>query len=205
MSAKYILAALSMAISAAASVLAEHAAYFDDDGNYIGPVDGDDTPAPTPPQVTPSEVATAQLDVDGLPWDARIHASTKTQTQKKQWTRRKGVDDTTYNAVIAELRALYPAATVATAPAVPTTPTVSVPTAPAITVPTPAAPQTPYQQLVDWLARNTGDNKQLTPAWVNEQLAANGTSLAALAANQELSAAWLEQFRAIGKQLGLPE
>ena len=71
-------------------------------------------------------------------------------------------------------------------------------------MPTPA-PATPYAQLTDWLARNTGEGKQLTPAWVNEQFTANGTSLAALATNQEVAAAWLEQFKSIGAQLGLGE
>lgn len=168
------------------------------------------TPATTPsapaPQVTPTQVANAELDKDGLPWDERIHAGTKTKTQKGIWTRKKGVEDSVFDAVIAELRQQYPAAT-PVAPATATPPAVTTPGAaagPTISVPTPA-PATPYAQLTDWLARNTGEGKQLTPAWVNEQFTANGTSLAALATNQELAAAWLEQFKSIGAQLGLGE
>lgn len=165
-----------------------------------------DTPSAPAPQVTPTQVANAELDKDGLPWDERIHAGTKTKTQKGIWTRKKGVDDSVFDAVIAELRQQYPAAA-ASAPATATPPAVTTPGAaagPTISVPTPA-PATPYAQLTDWLARNTGEGKQLTPAWVNEQFTANGTSLAALATNQEVAAAWLEQFKSIGAQLGLGE
>ena len=175
---------------------------------------GDDAPAAasTPAaQITPAEVAAAELDSDGLPWDARIHAGTKTKTQKGVWTQKKGVDEAVRDAVMAELRQQYPSATVAASVPTPTV-AASVPTPTvAVSVPTPTvavsvpAPTTPYAMLTDWLARNTGEGKQLTPAWVNQQFADNNTSLAALAANQELSAAWLEQFRTIGKQLGLPE
>lgn len=165
-----------------------------------------DTPSAPAPQVTPTQVANAELDKDGLPWDERIHAGTKTKTQKGIWTRKKGVDDSVFDAVIAELRQQYPAAA-ASAPATATPPAVTTPGAaagPTISVPTPA-PATPYAQLTDWLARNTGEGKQLTPTWVNEQFTANGTSLAALATNQEVAAAWLEQFKSIGAQLGLGE
>lgn len=177
-------------------------------------LDAQDTPAPVPvAEVTPAQVAAAELDAEGLPWDGRIHAGTKTKTQKGIWTQKKGVDEAVRDAVVAELRQQYPAAAPAatvTAPAAPAT-TVTAPAAPqvamsvpAISVPT-AAPATPYAQLTDWLAKNTGEGKQLTAAWVTEQFTANGTSLPALAADQELSAAWLEQFRTIGKQIGLVE
>lgn len=168
--------------------------------------DTPDTPSAPAPQVTPTQVANAELDKDGLPWDGRIHAGTKTKTQKGIWTRKKGVADSVFDAVVAELRQQYPAAA-ASAPATATPPAVTTPGAaagPTISVPTPA-PATPYAQLVDWLARNTGEGKQLTPEWVNEQFSANGTSLAALAGNQELAAAWLEQFKSVGAQLGLGE
>jgi len=165
-----------------------------------------DTPSAPAPQVTPTQVANAELDKDGLPWDERIHAGTKTKTQKGIWTRKKGVDDSVFDAVIAELRQQYPAAAAST-PATATPPAVTTPggaAGPTISVPTPA-PATPYAQLTDWLARNTGEGKQLTSAWVNEQFTANGTSLAALATNPEAAAAWLEQFKSVGAQLGLGE
>lgn len=51
---------------------------------------------------TPSDAAT---DNTGLPWDERIHASTKALTAKGEWKKRRGVDPATVAAVEAELRA----------------------------------------------------------------------------------------------------
>ena len=214
MSTKYILAAIGLAFVRAGEVLVAHSEQFDDNDNLVNPISNerlgldDNTTvqipaAPTPAaQVTPTQIANAELDKSGLPWDARIHAGTKTKTQKGDWTRKKGVDEAVLDAVVAELRQQYPAAPVATvtAPAAPVTASV-----PAISVPAPAAPVTPYAQLTDWLAKNTGDGKPLTGAWVNDQFTANSTSLAALAANQEASAQFLEAFRGVLKQMGVAE
>lgn len=227
MSTKYILAALGLALVRAGEVLVAHSDQFDENDNFVNevsperlglspqPHDTTATPAAasvqTPAaQVTPTQIANAELDADGLPWDARIHAGTKTKTQKKQWTRKKGVDDAVFDAVIAELRQQYPAAAAttpaATAPAATVTaPVATPPAAPAISVPAASAPPTPYAQLTDWLAKNTGAGKALTAEWVNEQFAANSTSLPALAANQEASAQFLEAFRGVLKQMGVAE
>lgn len=151
----------------------------------------DSTPAA---QVTPAQVANAELDKDNLPWDARIHASTKTKTQKGMWTRKKGLADSTYDAIVAELRQQYAAPTPA-APVAPATPAVTVPgvpTAPAVSIPT--APATPYAKLCDWLARNTGEGKPLTADWANGVFTSNNTTLAALANDQEASQAFLDAF-----------
>ena len=215
MSTKYILAALGLALVRAGEVLVAHSDQFVNEVSPermdLSPQPNNDTTAtqaatsvPTP-QVTPQQIANAELDVDGLPWDARIHAGTKTKTQKKQWTRKKGVDDAVFDAVIAELRQQYPAAAATPATtATMTAPAAPAASAPAISVPA-AAPATPYAQLTDWLARNTGEGKALTAAWVNEQFASNGTSLPALAANQEASAQFLEAFRGVLKQMGVAE
>lgn len=84
-------------------------------------------PAPLPPAATPAPVAPAptasaaaptnpavgvELDSKGLPWDERIHASTKTKIASGEWKAKRGVDDATVAAVEAELRAV--AAPVAT-------------------------------------------------------------------------------------------
>lgn len=80
------------------------------------------TPAPTvdpvtPPSTQPDPVVTVdpeptpttaiitepELDASGLPWDARIHASSKLKTNANKWKKRKNVDSATYEAVIAEL------------------------------------------------------------------------------------------------------
>lgn len=148
------------------------------------------------PQVTPEQVASAELDKDGLPWDERIHAGTKTKTQKGVWTRKKGVDDAVFDAVIAELRQQYPAAAAVTPPVVPTAPTV--PTVPSINLPAAPAALTPYQELTDWLAKNTGaDKAPLTDEWVKQTFADNGTSLAALATDQDKAKQFLDAFRGL--------
>ncbi len=80
------------------------------------------------------------FDKNGLPWDARIHSSSKGINADGTWRRRKGIDDATVQAVEAELRArggLAPAAPVAQA-----APPMPAPAAPVIEQPQPvqAAP-----------------------------------------------------------------
>ena len=159
-------------------------------------------------QITPQEIVNAELDADGLPWDERIHAGSKTRTQKGAWTSRRGLDEAVRDAVVAELRQMYPAAPVAAAPVaapvVPVAPIVeAAPVAPTISI----APSqlTPYSQLVDWIAKNTGVGKSLPANWADEQFAANGMSLPQLATNQELSAAFLDAFRNALKSMGVAE
>lgn len=184
MSNKTLLAALAQALTAAATSLLTVAESLPGDV-AVG--------APTPaPQVTPEQIAEVALDAEGMPWDERIHASTKTQTQKNVWTKRKGVDATVTEAVTAELREKYPAP-VAAAPAAPVAPVV-----PMLTVPTLApAAVTPYTELVDWLAKNTGPGKTLTDAWVTSAFESNGTTLAELAApdKHELAGQFLTAFQ----------
>jgi hypothetical protein len=45
------------------------------------------------------------VDATGLPWDGRIHASTKTQKADKTWTQKRGVAADLVTSVTAELRA----------------------------------------------------------------------------------------------------
>lgn len=51
--------------------------------------------APMPPQAAaPTPPATGvELDSDGLPWDSRIHASTKTKISSGAWKAKKGIND----------------------------------------------------------------------------------------------------------------
>lgn len=44
------------------------------------------------------------FDAMGLPWDERIHSSNKKKTSKGVWTRRRGVQDVTFNEIVQELR-----------------------------------------------------------------------------------------------------
>jgi len=65
-----------------------------------------DAPTPPPPPSETPEQSTVETDADGLPWDHRIHASTKTKTKDGRWKRKRGVDPDTVTDVEADLRAL---------------------------------------------------------------------------------------------------
>lgn len=196
---KYLIKSLGIALIAAGESLCDSANAMPDVSGYqeVTPaVMGQDGA-----QIAPSTIANAELDAEGMPWDERIHASTKTKTAVGLWTKKKGVDDMTKAAVTKELRELYPApqaaAPVAPAPA---------PVAPAIAMPTMAAPMapTPYQELCAWLATNTGDGKVLSSQWVTDTFNASSTTLAALAtADATLLKQWLDAFKAV--LAGLPQ
>ena len=46
----------------------------------------------------------AETDASGMPWDARIHAGTKTKKQDGNWKARKGVEKKYFASVVAEIR-----------------------------------------------------------------------------------------------------
>jgi len=50
-----------------------------------------------------------ELDDNGLPWDARIHAGSKAKLQDGTWRKKRGVDDEDYNRVVEELKQLMTA------------------------------------------------------------------------------------------------
>ena len=58
-----------------------------------------------------------ETDSDGLPWDHRIHASTKTQTKDGKWKKKRGVDKELVDQVEAELKATMTAPAAEAAPA----------------------------------------------------------------------------------------
>lgn len=60
-----------------------------------------DTGIPTAPPVQPAGI---DVDAKGLPWDGRIHASTRAKIADGTWRMKRGVDDTVVNDVTAELR-----------------------------------------------------------------------------------------------------
>ena len=60
------------------------------------------TPSPTE-DIT--GVQGEELDATGIPWDERIHTSTKTQTQKGFWKRKPRVEDDVFDAIVIELQA----------------------------------------------------------------------------------------------------
>lgn len=96
--------------------------------------------APAAPQNTgaPAPAGAAIVDRTGLPWDVRIHASTRTQTKDGEWTKKRGTGDVFYNQVVAELRQATPAP--APVPFQPLTP--------------PAAKPTTFAELCKWVTAN---------------------------------------------------
>lgn len=118
---------------------------------------------PTPPPKEPDEVwsphtivqtmeatvptvpASAELDSKGLPWDKRIHSSSRAKVADGSWRKVRGVDDALVAQVEAELRAVQVAPQVESAPKdgedVVTAP-VPVPPVPVAAVPLPPAPMT---------------------------------------------------------------
>ena len=85
--------------------------------------------APEVPATVPAGPA-VELDIDGIPWDARIHATTKSKTKDGRWKKMRGSDPVLVEAVRAELLA----ATTTPDPAVPAT--VPAPPADVSTTPT---------------------------------------------------------------------
>lgn len=79
--------------------------------DVISSVEGTDTTVEQTEVVTQPEQAAGfakttniELDADGLPWDERIHAGSKTKTAKGVWKKRRGVQPVTITEVEAELR-----------------------------------------------------------------------------------------------------
>lgn len=197
-STKFLLAALGLAFVKAGQVLVEESNKLDAMGAALPDADSD-------PGISVADVTNATLDSNGLPWDARINASTKTQNKDGTWKRLKGCDDAVYDAVIAELRALHPKATpVAAAPQVPAAPVAAapqVPQVPVVTVPV----ANDYTKLCDFLAKNTGQGKVLDDAWIESFFTANGVSLPALATDQARAAELLALLRKVFADHNIPE
>jgi len=77
-----------------------------------------DAPAPTASATTPTESASnatistdaaatgVETDADGLPWDARIHASSKTRNADGRWRQKRGVHEALVSSVTEQLQAV---------------------------------------------------------------------------------------------------
>ena len=106
-----------------------------------GPLPFGATSAPAPEPGAAPAVAGVEVDVTGLPWDARIHAGTKRQNADGKWTAKKGVHEETVRVVTDQLRA-----NMAAPAAVPPPPPPPAPAAPIVPPPplaTPAAAVNP--------------------------------------------------------------
>lgn len=109
----------------------------------------------------PDDIPAPERDSDGIPWDERIHASTKSANKDGTWTRRRNTPDAAFDAVMAELRAANTARTMEAAalltqpkptaadafaptpPPVPTPPAASAPTPPPAPAPAPVTGSAP--------------------------------------------------------------
>ena len=55
------------------------------------------------PAASTTSANDVELDSKGISWDERIHATTKLQTGKGIWKKRRGIDDDLYDTVMSEL------------------------------------------------------------------------------------------------------
>lgn len=59
----------------------------------LAPLPAPSAAAPAAPVAQPSHAGGVDLDTDGLPWDARIHAGTKRKNDDGRWSRKRGIND----------------------------------------------------------------------------------------------------------------
>lgn len=107
-------------------------------------------PAPPPANEEEGDGAPADpttLDADGIPWDARIHAGTKTQNKDGTWKKLRGVSEVLFGEVHAELQEKYArnrgTGTTTNGVVSPPSDTAAAPAAPNPPSSTPAAPPPP--------------------------------------------------------------
>lgn len=102
--------------------------------------------APVGPAPEPMPIAVEnnphELDVDGYPWDERIHASGRSKTAGGQWRKRRGTAPARVAQVEAELRNKIASIAVAANPTLTVTPApLTVPPPPAASGPLPPPPE----------------------------------------------------------------
>ena len=80
-------------------------------------------------QLPPAMKATLEIDVDGVPWDARIHSdAAEPQTQAGRWKKKRGVDAEEYDRITRELQLLASGKVGTDELPIPTLPTVQIKT-----------------------------------------------------------------------------
>lgn len=143
-----------------------------------------DAPAPAAP-VAPAADAPS-IDSKGLPWDERIHSSSKGLNADGTWRNRKNVPPTVRSKVEAELRGVVSAPAPLAQPSLPLPPSAPAPVAP-------VAPSA-YSELVQFLAEHThseaNPSGRLTVEWIASALTAYGVpggDLQNLAHNEDLT------------------
>lgn len=123
-------------------------------------------------QLPPAMKATLEIDVDGVPWDARIHSdAAEPQTQAGRWKKKRGVDTEEYDRITRELQLLASGKVGTDELPIPTLPLVEV-----ATLNTPPAPEgvtvpTTHVDLMKWVATQLATQK-LTSIDINEVIKA---------------------------------
>lgn len=100
------------------------------------------------PSASVGAPAGVDLDPDGIPWDARIHAGTKAKNADGRWKAKKGLGAGIKDTVTAELKAIMVATPGQPAP-VPTPPATTIPTPPATPLPPAAVAEAQAVALAD--------------------------------------------------------
>lgn len=120
------------------------------------PTNGSAAAAPSAPAAPTSPASGVDLDLKGLPWDGRIHGSTKTKNADGSWRQKRNLDDSLRLQVEQELRgAMAARAPITVAPALPptTAPSPAAVSAPPVTtLPVPPAGGETFGQLMARIA-----------------------------------------------------
>jgi hypothetical protein len=160
--------------------------------------------APAAP-AAPTSPAGIELDSEGVPWDGRIHGSTKAKNADGTWRQKRGLNDPALKKrVEAELKAALAAGTLTAAAAAPVAPPpVVVPPAPpaAAVAPPPAAVAETFPTLIARLTPHLRPDR-LTDARIAQVLASLGqnppiTGIAQLAVRPDLVPAAGAAFDAV--------
>lgn len=128
-------------------------------------------------QLPPAMKATLEIDVDGVPWDARIHSdAAEPQTQAGRWKKKRGVDTEEYDRITRELQLLASGKVGTDELPIPTLPTVQPELVEVATLNTPPAPEgvtvpTTHVDLMKWVATQLATQK-LTSIDINEVIKA---------------------------------
>lgn len=145
-------------------------------------------PAPVVNTAGTVTIAGPELDKNGLPWDGRIHASSKAKIADGSWRAKRDVDKTLVATVTAELRQALAAAPAAPAFGAWPIPAADAPDAPLQGTP-PAPPAPPVSNYARLMAVLPGmmSSGLISLSQVNEELVKVGIpNVAALAARDDL-------------------
>jgi hypothetical protein len=138
----------------------------------------------------PSVATPPELDSAGMPWDERIHASTKTFVQNGTWKMKRGVDATVVASVTAELMGNEPMSQTPSNETIVTPPAAPITDAP---VPPPSAPVDPFLSLIADITK-----AGLAPDYVQQVIRENGAESLPM-----LKAKYPHLFPLIREKLGL--